>query len=245
MNAGKHAGSHVLGAARAAGTIDSTEATQLGPAEVWGRQGLQGEAGPTQARSAPDLSQRASVGQGAASWNPAARLTNPPPPCQRGPQSCLCVAAGRGLGGCWQACLELTSCPPEGHRDEGGPWGGRGDQPPWLLLLYILCHPGQFLLKWLEMRTWIAQQMPSSVVGPGSSVRRRMRTGRWALWTWGTGTRQGRCHRAPIPRAQGRCWLKEDLPRSLATGSGPCTCQHGSAQNSTGTAVGSKPAPRL
>lgn len=99
MNAGKHAGSHVLGAARAAGTIDSTEATQLGPAEVWGRQGLQGEAGPTQARSAPDLSQRASVGQGAASWNPAARLTTPPP-MPAGPTElplCGCRAGPRGL----------------------------------------------------------------------------------------------------------------------------------------------------
>ena len=74
MNAGKHAGSHVLGAARAAGTIDSTEATQLGPAEVWGRQSLQDEAGPTQVRSAPDLSEGI-CGAGAASWNPAARLT--------------------------------------------------------------------------------------------------------------------------------------------------------------------------
>lgn len=165
------------------------------------------------------------------------------PPCQRGPQSCLCVAAGRGLGGCWRACLELTSCPPEGLSDEGGPWGVGGDQPPWLLLLYILRHPGWFLLKCFEMRTWVAQQMPSSVVGPGSSVWPRMRTGRWALWTWGTGTCQGRCHRAPTPRAQGRCWLNEDLPRSLATGTGPCTCQQGSAQNSTRTAGAASPPP--
>lgn len=41
--------------------------------------------------------------------------------------------------------------------------------------------PGRFLTKWFEMRTRVAQQMPSSVVGPEPLVLPRMRTGRWGL----------------------------------------------------------------
>lgn len=98
MNAGKHAGSHAPGVARPASTTDSREATQQGPAEVRGRQGLQGEAGPTQARSAPALSEGV-CGAGGSLLEPSCQAD---PPCQRGPQSCLCVAAGLG-GCCWLA----------------------------------------------------------------------------------------------------------------------------------------------
>lgn len=122
---------------------------------------------------------------------------------------------------------------------------GWSRQPHWLLLLYILPDPGRFLMKWFEMRTWVAQQMPSSVVGPEPSVQPRMRTGRWDPVDVGHGHPPGEVSQGSHPRAQGRWWLNEDLPRSLATRGGPCTCQHGSAQDSTPTALGSKPAPRL
>ena len=175
MNAGKQAGSHALGAARPAGTTDSREATQPGPAEVPGRQGFQGEAGPTQAHSTPDLSEG------------------------------VCGAGGSLLEprGLLVACLELTSCPPGGHRDEGGPWGW-GGQLHWLLLLYILPDQGRFLMKWFEMRTWVAQQMPSSVVGPEPSVRPRMRTGRWGPVDVGHGHPPGEVLQGSHPGAQGR-----------------------------------------
>lgn len=66
------------------------------------------EAGPTQA-APPQTSQRASGGQGAASWSPAARLT----PMPAGPTELpLC---GCGAWGLLPVSLELTSCPP-GHR---------------------------------------------------------------------------------------------------------------------------------
>lgn len=61
-------------------------------------------------------------------------------------------------------------------REGPGGWGG---QPPRLLLPYVLPDPGRFLPKWSEVRTRVAQQMPSSVVGPEPLVRPRMRTGRW------------------------------------------------------------------
>lgn len=199
MNAGKQAGSHALGAARPAGTTDSREATQPGPAEVPGRQGFQGEAGPTQAHSTPDLSEGV-CGAGGSLLEPSCQA-NPTMPA--GPTELPLCGCGAGPRGLLVACLELTSCPPGGHRDEGGPWGW-GGQLHWLLLLYILPDQGRFLMKWFEMRTWVAQQMPSSVVGPEPSVRPRMRTGRWGPVDVGHGHPPGEVLQGSHPGAQGR-----------------------------------------
>ena len=117
MNAGKQAGSHAPGAARPAGTTNSREATQPGPAEVPGRQSLQGEAGPTQASSTPDLSEGVR-GAGGSLLEPSCQAD---PLMPAGPTELPLCGCGAGPRGLLVPCPELTSCPPGGRRDEGGP----------------------------------------------------------------------------------------------------------------------------